>query len=53
MEYVNVSRGALTLASGQPLAPGEKGEPNLKDPNDRGLVDDGALVKAEKKEASS
>ena len=46
-EFVNVSRSALTLASGQPLAPGETGEPNLKHPHDQGLVDDGSLVQAE------
>jgi hypothetical protein len=46
--HVNVSRSAVTLSSGQPLAPGETGEPNLKDPHDKALVDDGLLAKAEK-----
>jgi len=47
MEYVNVSRHAVTLASGRPLAPGEADKIDLKHPNDKGLVDDGSLVQAE------
>ena len=46
-EYVNVSRTAVTLASGRPLAPGEADKINPKDPHDQALVDDGLLLKAE------
>ena len=51
-DYANVSRSAVTLASGRPLAPGETGKPNLKDPHDQALVDDGVLVKAEQEAKS-
>lgn len=46
-DYVNVSRAAVTLASGRPLAPGEADQIDPKDPHDQGLVNDGLLVVAE------
>jgi len=44
--YLNVSRHAVTLASGTPLAPGEVGEPDFTTEHDRALKDDGSLLRA-------
>jgi hypothetical protein len=46
-DYRNSSDHAVTLASGRPLAPGDDGPADLKDPHDKRLIDDGVLVPVE------
>lgn len=50
-EWVNVSTHAVTLASGRPLAPGERAACDMKDPHDQALADAGHLIPADDKEA--
>jgi hypothetical protein len=53
--FTVASKHPEDLASGRTVAPGEKvptGAVDLKDPHDKRLVDEGVLVKAEKKETS-
>jgi hypothetical protein len=45
----NRTGGPLPLASGQILAPGEDGDPDLKTDHDKALVDDGLLLKLDAK----
>lgn len=45
--FRNVSDHAVTLASGQPLAPGEAAESDMKDPHDKTLRNEGLLTKAD------
>jgi hypothetical protein len=49
-DYINRSDHAVSLASGAVLAPGDRGESDMKDPHDKALRTDGALIKAEKAE---
>lgn len=46
-DYINASDHPVPLASGRVLAPGEAGEPDLRDPQDKALRDDGTLIKAD------
>ena len=46
-EWVNVSDHAVTLDSGQPLAPGETCELALDTDHDKALRDDGHLIKTD------
>lgn len=43
----------VTLASGQPLAPGEDGEADMRDDHDKALRDAGHLVKVDDQEPTS
>jgi hypothetical protein len=53
-EYRNVTNHAITLASGRPLAPGDKASVDLNDnPYDKALVDEGHLAKVETKKETS
>lgn len=49
-DWTNVSGSAQSLASGQPLAPGESGPSDMSDPHDKALRDAGHLVPTETEE---
>lgn len=46
-EWLNRSTHSETLASGQPLAPGETGISDMTDPHDQALRDSGVLIDVE------
>lgn len=46
-KWRNVSSHAQPLASGRLIAPGELCSPDLDDPHDLALTEDGSLVQAE------
>lgn len=46
-EWINSTSSAVTLASGQSLGPGERGIADMQDDHDKGLRDDGSLIKAD------
>jgi hypothetical protein len=52
-EWVNASTHAVTLASGRPLAPGDRAACDMKDPHDQALRDAGHLIQADDREAKS
>ena len=52
-QYRNVSSHALTLASGQPLAPGDAGDTDMTDPHDKALRDEGRLAKVDTRKTTS
>lgn len=45
--HLNRATHPVSLASGRPLAPGDTGAPDLDDPHDKALVDDGTLIAIE------
>lgn len=47
-QYVNASGHGITLASGRPLASGDSGPADPKDPHDQALIGEGQLVKVDK-----
>lgn len=47
-EWINASRAPVPLASGQVLAPGERDAVDMTLDHNKGLRDDGSLIKADK-----